>query len=92
MGFLLVVKVAAQPALVCPDKLSSANRSPEAVRSRLEGVGSGQPTSFEGGDKETQTADQQTAASTPNDAICCPTCGKVVQPRQIIQPKKRQPP
>ena len=63
-----------------------------SLRQQLEGVGSGQPTSFEGRDKETQTADQQTAAPTPSDAICCPTCGKVMQLRQIIQPKKCQPP
>lgn len=63
-----------------------------SLRQQLEGAGTGQSTSFEGGDKETETADQQTAASTPNDAVCCPTCGKVMQLRQIIQPRKRQPP
>ncbi len=47
---------------------------------------------FEGGDKETQTAGQQTAASTPDAAVRCPICGKVMQLQQIIQPKKRQPP
>lgn len=61
-----------------------------ALHQQLEGSPATVPSSTEAAD--TDPADRQNVAKSPNHVVRCPSCGQVMQRRSIVRPQGRSPP
>jgi hypothetical protein len=71
---------------------SSRRRRLLTLRQQLDHTPADQSLPLDDADTDIQTAEHQAAIPRPNYIVHCPSCGQIMQKRQIIHPTSRSPP